>query len=130
MATALLFIGWNRPVPGKETEAWKYFMEEADAALTKFQKQGYFERVERVALTPHAGTLNGFVLLGRKPNGESYRPDEVELLEFAAHQVGLDLHALEVEELRRELQRARAAEDALRTVIATERSAPLERPAE
>ena len=78
----------------------------------------------------HRGELNGFVLLGRKPNGESYRPDEVELLEFAAHQVGLDLHALEVEALRRELQRARAAEDALRRVIASERSAPLAKPAE
>ena len=39
MATALLFIGWDRPVAGKEKEAWKYFMEEGDAALTKFQKQ-------------------------------------------------------------------------------------------
>jgi len=63
MATALLYIGWNRPVAGKETEAWKYFMEEGDAALTKFQKQGYFERVERVALTPHGGSVNGFLLL-------------------------------------------------------------------
>ena len=80
MATALLFIGWNRPVPGKETEAWKYFMEEADAALTKFQKQGYFERVERVALTPHAGTLNGFVLLfgERAKLDELRRTDEFE----------------------------------------------------
>ena len=73
MATALLFIGWDRPVPGKETEAWKYFMEEADAALTKFQKQGYFERIERVALTPHAGALNGFVLLF----GERAKLDEL-----------------------------------------------------
>ena len=55
MATALLFIGWDRPVAGKENEAWKYFLEEGDAALTKFQKQGFFERVERVALTPHSG---------------------------------------------------------------------------
>ena len=74
--------------------------------------------------------MNGFVLLGRKANAESYRPDEVELLGFAVHHVGLDLHALEVGELRRELQRARAAEDALRAVIAAERPAPLARPAE
>ena len=57
MATALLYIGWNRPVAGKEAEAWKYFMEEGDAALSKFQKQGFFERVaisnaSRQALKP------------------------------------------------------------------------------
>jgi hypothetical protein len=73
MATALLFIGWNRPVAGKESEAWKFFMEEADAALAKFQKQGYFERLERVALTPHCGTVNGFVLLF----GERAKLDEL-----------------------------------------------------
>ena len=80
MATALLYIGWNRPVAGKETEAWKYFMEEGDAALTKFQKQGYFERVERVALTPHDGTVNGFLLLfgERAKLDELHRTDEFE----------------------------------------------------
>ena len=80
MATALLYIGWNRPVAGKESEAWKYFMEEGDAALTKFQKQGYFERVERVALTPHSGTVNGFVLLfgERAKLDELRRTDEFE----------------------------------------------------
>ena len=80
MATALLYIGWNRPVAGKETEAWKYFMEEGDAALTKFQKQGYFERVERVALTPHSGTVNGFLLLfgERAKLDELRRTDEFE----------------------------------------------------
>ncbi|HXU03781.1 MAG TPA: hypothetical protein VN903_22600 [Polyangia bacterium] len=80
MATALLFIGWSRPVAGKEQEAWKYFMEEGDAALAKFQKQGYFERVERVALTPHLGTLNGFILLfgERAKLDEMRRTDEFE----------------------------------------------------
>ena len=80
MATALLFIGWNRPIAGKETEAWKYFMEEGEVALTKFQKQGYFERVERVALTPHGGTVNGFLLLfgERAKLDELRRTDEFE----------------------------------------------------
>ena len=80
MATALLYIGWNRPVAGKENEAWKYLMEESDAALTKFQKQGYFERIERVALTPHGGTVNGFVLLfgERAKLDELRRTDEFE----------------------------------------------------
>jgi hypothetical protein len=52
----------------------------------------------------HRGLLNGFVLLGSKPNGASYRPDESSLLGFAVHQVGLDLNALKVEALETELQ--------------------------
>jgi hypothetical protein len=80
MATALLCISWNRPVAGKEAEAWKYFIEEGDTALSKFQKQGYFERVERVALTPHGGTTNGFLLLfgERAKLDELRRTDEFE----------------------------------------------------
>jgi hypothetical protein len=80
MATAVLFIGWNRPVPGREGEAFKYLMGEGQEALSKFQKQGYFERMERVALTPHAGDLNGFILLfgERAKLDELRRTDEFE----------------------------------------------------
>ena len=80
MATALLYIGWNRPVAGKENEAWKYFVEEGQATLEKFQKQGYFERLERIALTPHSGTVNGFLLLfgERAKLDELRRTDEFE----------------------------------------------------
>ncbi len=45
------------------------------------------------------GGLAGFVLLGRKPDGTDYRPDERELLSWATHQVGLDLQALHAREL-------------------------------
>ena len=41
----------------------------------------------------------GVVLLGAKPSGHGWRPDEVELIGWATRQVGLDLHALEVERL-------------------------------
>jgi hypothetical protein len=51
----------------------------------------------------HHGELDGFVLLGLKPNGDSYRPDETEVLGFAAHQVGLDFRALRMELLEREV---------------------------
>jgi hypothetical protein len=51
----------------------------------------------------HRGVLDGFVLVGSKRRGESYRPDEFEALGFAAHQIGLDLHALRVDALQREL---------------------------
>ena len=46
--------------------------------------------------------LLGLILLGPKPDGDAYRPDEVEVLAYAAHHVGLDLHALKVEQLERE----------------------------
>jgi hypothetical protein len=80
MATAVLYIGWNRPVAGKENEAWKYFMEEGQGTLAKFQKQGFFERMERIALTPHSGTVNGFLLLfgERAKLDELRRTDEFE----------------------------------------------------
>jgi hypothetical protein len=45
------------------------------------------------------GALAGFMLAGRKPDGADYRPDEVELLGWAAHQVGLDLQALHARDL-------------------------------
>ena len=50
----------------------------------------------------HRNELLGFVLLGPKPGGDGYRPDEVEVLGYATHQIGLDLHALKVEQLERD----------------------------
>ena len=49
------------------------------------------------------GELQGFVLLGQKPSGDAYRPDEIAVLEHAAHQVGLDLQALRTEQLQLEV---------------------------
>ena len=43
--------------------------------------------------------LLGFVLLGPKGGESDYRADEVEVLMWAAHQIGLDLHALTVDRL-------------------------------
>src|SRR6266496_1296038 len=73
MATAVLFMGWNRPVVGREGDAWKFLMGEGQAMLANFQKQGFFERIERVALTPHGGSVNGFLLLF----GERAKLDEL-----------------------------------------------------
>ena len=47
----------------------------------------------------HQAALAGFVLLGPKPAGEDYRPDEIEVLGWANQQVGLDLQAIRVREL-------------------------------
>jgi hypothetical protein len=47
----------------------------------------------------HQAALAGFVLLGPKPTGEDYRPDEIDNLAWATQQVGLDLQAIRVREL-------------------------------
>jgi hypothetical protein len=63
VANACLFIGWNRPHPGRDEDAWKFLMGEGSDALRKFQEQGYFETIETIALTAHMSDLNGFLLL-------------------------------------------------------------------
>lgn len=50
----------------------------------------------------HGHDLEGFAVLGRKLDGERYRPDEIELVEWASRQVGLDLFALSVDQLKAE----------------------------
>jgi hypothetical protein len=49
------------------------------------------------------GKLAGFLLLDRKGDGSDYRPDEIEVLGWAAHQVGLDLQAMHAGELEAEV---------------------------
>ena len=82
MATAVLFMGWDRPTAGREQEAWKYLMGEGAETLAKFGKQGFFERMERIALTPHCGSTNGMLLLfgERAKLDELRRSDEFEKL--------------------------------------------------
>jgi hypothetical protein len=53
----------------------------------------------------HRNHMNGLVLLGQKPLGETYRPDEIALLGFATQQIGLDLHALRVAALEQDRRR-------------------------
>lgn len=80
MATACLFIGWNRPVPGREEEAYSFLSGEGKQQLDAFQKAGWFERTELIGLTPHGGDLNGFMLcLGERAKlDELRRTDEFE----------------------------------------------------
>ncbi|TPG42601.1 hypothetical protein EAH79_01610 [Sphingomonas koreensis] len=47
----------------------------------------------------HRADVTGFALLGAKPTGDPYRPDEEALLAEVVHRIGLDLYALRVEEL-------------------------------
>ena len=73
MATACLFIGWNRPFMDKEKETYGFLMSEGREQLAKWHKEGRFESHEIIALTPHSGTTNGFVLL----RGERAKLDEL-----------------------------------------------------
>jgi hypothetical protein len=51
--------------------------------------------------------LAGFALLGARPDGAPYRPDEIAALGWATQQVGLDLQALQARELREEVAELR-----------------------
>jgi hypothetical protein len=62
MADRVLFIGWKRPVVGREQRAlqlWQKVM----AYYARLQGDGRIESFEPVLLTAHGGDLNGFVLL-------------------------------------------------------------------
>jgi hypothetical protein len=61
-ADAVLFIGWNRVVPGKETEAVALF-QEALAYYGQQQQAGTIAGFDPVFLAPHGGDLNGFILV-------------------------------------------------------------------
>jgi hypothetical protein len=74
----------------------------------------------------HRGTLHGYVLMGTKPSGDDYRPDEIAVLGFAAHQIGLDLHALQIEHLASALD-GQVKRIALDTVKINEQEKTIER---
>ncbi|MGZ3305648.1 MAG: GAF domain-containing protein [Asticcacaulis sp.] len=66
----------------------------------------------------HRGDVFGCVVVASNPGGMSYRPDEIEVLTWAAHQIGLDYHALRVEALEREAAALREQNTALNGAIA------------
>ncbi|RDI97312.1 hypothetical protein DVT68_16225 [Dyella solisilvae] len=42
----------------------------------------------------------GLTVVGPKPSAHVFRPDEIELIGWATRQIGLDMHALEIEQLQ------------------------------
>lgn len=62
MANAALFIGWNRAVAGRETQALELFYT-ANQFWAQQQADGRIESFEQIMLQPHAGDLNGFTFL-------------------------------------------------------------------
>jgi hypothetical protein len=62
MADRVIFIGWNRPVAGREQQAMKVFQRVMEY-YSKLQSGGKIESFESVMLSHHGGDLNGFVIL-------------------------------------------------------------------
>jgi hypothetical protein len=62
MANGVLFIGWNRPIPGREQQAMDLFQKSL-AYYSKSQSEGKIESFEPVILAAHGGDLNGFILI-------------------------------------------------------------------
>jgi hypothetical protein len=52
--------------------------------------------------------LEGFFALGPKPSGDSYRPDEIALLGWAAQQIYLGLTALRIAKMEQDIAALRA----------------------
>ena len=80
MATAVLFLGWNRPhTIGEEMKVYGWLTTEGVGYLRK-QEGKYFERMELLGLTPHGGDLNGCIILfgERAKLDELRRTDEFE----------------------------------------------------
>jgi len=62
MPNHALFVGWNRPVAGRETVAVELF-NSFISYLGKQQQAGNVESFEPVFLHAHGGDLNGFVVV-------------------------------------------------------------------
>lgn len=62
MAEAALFIGWGPVVHGRERQALEVF-DEVLAYYTRLQQAGEITSFEPVALEPHGGELDGFLLI-------------------------------------------------------------------
>ena len=80
MANAVLFVGWNRPIPGREQQAMDLFGKVMEY-YTKSQSEGKIESFEAVILSAHGGDLNGFMLI---------RGDEKKLSEFQREDAFMD----------------------------------------
>lgn len=62
MANYGMFLGWNRPITGRENDAAEMFSAAINYWTTQ-QKNGMIESFEPVILDQHGGDLNGFFLV-------------------------------------------------------------------
>ncbi len=99
-------------------------MVEARAERRRLDLDGAHSGLPGVLALPmiHRAEVSGLVLLGAKPSGDDYRPDEKDLLAWAAHQIGLDLHALQVEALQARIADLSGEVKTLRSVVTPAKS--------
>jgi hypothetical protein len=62
MSSNVIFVGWNRAIPGREELTSKDFAEFMQY-LGGLQQAGTIQSFEPVLLHPHGGDLNGFFLI-------------------------------------------------------------------
>ena len=62
MAESVIFIGWDRIVPGREKQAMQLW-QKAMEYFSKLQTGGKIESFDAVILQAHGGDLNGFIIL-------------------------------------------------------------------
>jgi len=62
MGTNVVFMGWDRPIPGREQMATALFQEFMQY-LGSQQQAGTIQSFESVFLNAHGGDLNGFTLI-------------------------------------------------------------------
>jgi hypothetical protein len=73
MATAVLFVGWDRPRAGVDArKAYGHVMTEGISYLRNLEGKAV-ERIVSIGLTAHGGSINGFLLL----YGERAKLDEL-----------------------------------------------------
>lgn len=73
MSTNVIFMGWDRPVAGREAQAGQLF-QECLQYLGGLQQAGTIQSFETVLLGPHGGDLNGFFLI----RGETAKLDALQ----------------------------------------------------
>jgi hypothetical protein len=62
MSFNVVFLGWNRPIPGRERAVTQLFQDFLQY-LGGLQQAGSIDSFEPVLLSAHGGDLNGFVLI-------------------------------------------------------------------
>lgn len=88
MSYNVIFMGWSRPVPGREALSAEHFQEVLQD-LGAAQQAGTIQSFQAVLLNPHGGDLNGFVLVqGESSKLDAYMASE----EFQAHSIRAGLY--------------------------------------
>jgi hypothetical protein len=67
MRSNVIFVGWDRPVRGREQPSAELFQEFMQY-IAKLQQDGAIESFEAVILGDHGGDMNGFWLIQGEPD--------------------------------------------------------------